>query len=82
MQLSKDSKMLDLSILVDAVMDADMFQYLQMHYGKEYRHILSQNGVEVLDVTSEDVTTLFLQCETKLGGLTVGCSGLGRQEAK
>lgn len=65
LQLSKDPKMLeeDLSL----VMDADMFKYLQKHCGKEYRHILSQNGVEVLDVTSEDVTTLFLQCDTPLG---------------
>ncbi|CAL8272857.1 unnamed protein product [Lota lota] len=74
MQLSKDHQMLDEDLSL--VMDADMFQYLQKHCGKEYRHILSQNGVEVLDVTSEGVTTLFLQCETKLGEVDSGLQRL------
>ncbi|KAJ3600629.1 hypothetical protein NHX12_031609 [Muraenolepis orangiensis] len=74
LQLSNDPNMLeeDLSL----VMDADMFQYLQKYCGKEYRHILSQNGVEVFHVTSDGVSTLSLCCETTLG--EVGDSELKR----
>uniref|UniRef100_A0A4W5QT00 RING-type E3 ubiquitin transferase n=1 Tax=Hucho hucho TaxID=62062 RepID=A0A4W5QT00_9TELE len=43
------------------IMDADMFHYLQRHCGGEYQEILTQHGVEVVDVTAEGVTTLFLQ---------------------
>ncbi|XP_030196140.1 uncharacterized protein si:busm1-163l24.3 isoform X1 [Gadus morhua] len=74
MQLSNDPKMLDEDLSL--VMDSEMFQCLQMLRGKDYQQILSQNGVEVLNVTSEDVTTLFLQCETKLGEVDGGLQRL------
>ncbi len=53
----------DLSLIVDA----DMFQYLQKHCRKEYRHILSQYGVDVVDMTNQGLTTLFLQVATGVG---------------
>lgn len=43
------------------ILDADMFQYLQKCCRKEYQHILSQYGVEVVDVTNQGLTTLYLQ---------------------
>ncbi|XP_029293461.1 uncharacterized protein LOC115012150 isoform X2 [Cottoperca gobio] len=53
----------DFSIIVDA----DMFRYLQKHCQKEYQHILSQYGVDVVDLTIEGFTTLFLQVATRVG---------------
>ncbi|KAM4531181.1 uncharacterized protein PAE49_023421 isoform 1-T2 [Odontesthes bonariensis] len=41
------------------IVDADMFHYLRKHCGKEYQHILSQYGVEVIDETNQGLTTLF-----------------------
>lgn len=49
------------------IVDADMFQYLQKHYRKEYQHILSQYGVDVVDMTNQGLTTLFLQVATGVG---------------
>ncbi|XP_061761378.1 uncharacterized protein LOC133555922 [Nerophis ophidion] len=46
----------DFSLMVDA----DVFQYLQKRWGQEYQRIQSQHGVEVVDVTNEGLTTLFL----------------------
>lgn len=43
------------------IVDADMFQYLQKFGQKDYQEILSQYGVEVVDVTSEGLTSLFLK---------------------
>ncbi|XP_058508674.1 uncharacterized protein si:busm1-163l24.3 [Solea solea] len=43
------------------ILDADMFQYLQKNCSQEYQLILSQYGVEVVDLTSQGLTTLFLQ---------------------
>ncbi|CDQ78958.1 unnamed protein product [Oncorhynchus mykiss] len=43
------------------IMDADLFHYLQWHCGGEYQEILTHHGVEVVDVTAEGLTTLFLQ---------------------
>ncbi|KAM9746132.1 uncharacterized protein ACNS7B_010236 isoform 1-T2 [Menidia menidia] len=42
------------------ILDADMFQYLQKHLSREYRNILSQYGVKVIDETNQGLTTLFL----------------------
>ncbi|XP_054614702.1 uncharacterized protein si:busm1-163l24.3 [Dunckerocampus dactyliophorus] len=47
----------DLPLMVDA----DIFQYLRKRCGQEYQCIQSQHGVEVVDVTSEGLTTLFLR---------------------
>ncbi|KAK9535332.1 hypothetical protein VZT92_007718 [Zoarces viviparus] len=49
------------------IVDADMFQYLQKHCRKEYQHILSQYGVDVVDMTNQGLTTLFLQVATGVG---------------
>lgn len=49
------------------IMDGDMFQYLQKHCRKEYQHILKQYGVEVVDVTSQGLTTLFLHVTAAVG---------------
>ncbi|XP_053193899.1 uncharacterized protein si:busm1-163l24.3 isoform X2 [Scomber japonicus] len=49
------------------ILDADMFQYLQKCCRKEYQHILSQHGVEVVDVTNQGLTTLYLQVASAVG---------------
>ncbi|CAK6961217.1 uncharacterized protein si:busm1-163l24.3 isoform X1 [Scomber scombrus] len=49
------------------ILDADMFQYLQKCCRKEYQHILSQHGVEVVDVTNQGLTTLYLQVTSAVG---------------
>lgn len=51
----------DLSI----IMEADVFAYLQSI--KEYKQILQLHGVQVVHVTSEGVTTLYLQSEVPTG---------------
>lgn len=43
------------------IMDADMFLYLQRQCGQEYQQILRRHGVEVVDVTAQGVTTLYLR---------------------
>ncbi|XP_017284953.1 uncharacterized protein si:busm1-163l24.3 [Kryptolebias marmoratus] len=42
------------------IVDADMFQYLQKRCKKEYQRILNQYDVEVVNETSQGLTTLFL----------------------
>ncbi|KAM9391700.1 uncharacterized protein KZ484_003233 [Pholidichthys leucotaenia] len=59
----------DFSLMVDA----DMFQYLQKHCWREYQSILSQYGVEVVDVTNQGLTTLYLQ---------VASGGRGREQER
>ncbi|XP_076853139.1 uncharacterized protein LOC143508485 isoform X2 [Brachyhypopomus gauderio] len=44
------------------IMEADVFAYLHTR-SKAYRHILDSHGVYVVDVTSEGVTTLYLQSD-------------------
>ncbi|KAM9474064.1 uncharacterized protein ACWYII_008548 isoform 1-T2 [Salvelinus alpinus] len=51
------------------IMDADLFHYLQRQCGEEYQEILTQHGVEVVDVTAEGVTTLFLQRDPGVGDI-------------
>ena len=43
------------------ILDADMFQYLQKRCLTEYQHILSLYGIEVVDMTNQGLTTLYLQ---------------------
>ncbi|XP_044037401.1 uncharacterized protein si:busm1-163l24.3 isoform X2 [Siniperca chuatsi] len=50
------------------IVDADMFQYLQRHCRQEYQHILRQYSVDVVDMTNQGLTTLFLQVATGVGG--------------
>ncbi|CAJ1076240.1 uncharacterized protein si:busm1-163l24.3 [Xyrichtys novacula] len=46
------------------IVDADMFQYLKRHCRNEYQKILSQYGVDLVDVTNQGLTTLFLHVST------------------
>ncbi|XP_051570952.1 uncharacterized protein LOC127450705 [Myxocyprinus asiaticus] len=50
---------------ISLIMEADVFAYLQNN--KEYRRILHNHGVQVVHVTSEGVTTLYLQSEVPTG---------------
>lgn len=50
------------------IVDADMFQYVQKHCQKEYQQILSQYGVDVVDMTNQGLTSLFLQVATRARG--------------
>ncbi|XP_057716782.1 uncharacterized protein si:busm1-163l24.3 isoform X2 [Corythoichthys intestinalis] len=50
------------------MLDADVFQYLQKRYGQEYQRLQSQHGVKVVDMSSQGITTLFLQVVTPEGG--------------
>lgn len=43
------------------IVDADMFQYLQKFCRKDYLQILSLYGVEVVEVTNQGFTSLYLQ---------------------
>lgn len=65
LQLPMDPTMLEEDFSLN--LDADMFQYLQKHCREEYQHILSQHGVEVVDMTTQGVTTLFLHIATAVG---------------
>lgn len=42
------------------IVDSDVFRYTQKNYQKEYKQILSQYGVNAVEMTNEDLTTLFL----------------------
>ncbi len=64
LQLHGDSTTAEEDFLI---VDADMFQYVQKHYRKEFQDILSQYGVEVVDMTKQGLTTLFLQVSTGAG---------------
>lgn len=63
------------------IVDADMFQYLQKHCHKEYQDILSQYGVDVIDMTNQGLTSLFLQVATAVGedGQDQECLKLARK---
>lgn len=43
------------------IVDADMFQYLQKNCKSNYQQILGLYGVEVVDVTNQGFTSLYLQ---------------------
>ncbi|XP_076121131.1 uncharacterized protein LOC143101796 [Alosa pseudoharengus] len=59
-ELKCDAEVEDLSL----IMDSDLFQYLQRC--KEYRKILRDHNVEVVDETSHGLTTLFFQARSKV----------------
>lgn len=48
------------------IVDADMFQYLQRHCSKEYHKILHKYDVDVVDVTNQGLTTLFLKVASQV----------------
>lgn len=64
MQLHGDPTTVEENFLI---VDADMFKYLQKHDQKEYQDILSQYSVDVVEVTNQGLTTLFLQVTTGAG---------------
>lgn len=63
------------------IVDADMFRYLQKHCRKEYQQILSQYDVDVVDMTNQGLTSLFLQVATGVGegGRDQECLKLARK---
>ncbi|XP_072523740.1 uncharacterized protein [Salminus brasiliensis] len=48
------------------VVDSDIFRYLHKYCNKEYQGLLRRHRVEVVDVTSEDITTLYLKPKKSL----------------
>ncbi|KAK6329090.1 hypothetical protein J4Q44_G00010680 [Coregonus suidteri] len=64
--LEKGASMEDFSMVIDS----DIFRYLRKHCSAEHQNILNRHGVEVLDVTTRDITTLYLQ-------LKAGATGRG-----
>lgn len=49
------------------VVDSDVFQYTQKNYQKEYNQILSQYGVNAVEMTNQGLTTLFLCVVSETG---------------
>ncbi|KAL7860600.1 hypothetical protein AOLI_G00169490 [Acnodon oligacanthus] len=47
------------------IMEADVFEYLRSR-SEQYKRILLSHGAHVVDVTSDGVTTLYLQSDTKV----------------
>ncbi|KAM4622702.1 uncharacterized protein O3C94_020442 [Discoglossus pictus] len=43
------------------VWDSDIYKYIQKCYNNEYQHILHKHNVQAVDVSSEGITTLYLQ---------------------
>ncbi|XP_038847305.1 uncharacterized protein LOC120046288 [Salvelinus namaycush] len=64
--LEKGTSMEDFSMVIDS----DIFRYLRKYCSAEYQNILDRHGVEILDVTTRDITTLYLQ-------LKAGATGRG-----
>ncbi|KAL6474821.1 hypothetical protein MHYP_G00158610 [Metynnis hypsauchen] len=56
--------------------DSDIFRYLHKYCTKEYKSILRLHRVEVLDVTCEDITTLYLKPKKTLSER--GMSSVGK----
>lgn len=49
------------------IVDADVFQYTQKNYQREYQQILSQYGVNTVEMTNQGLTTLFLRVVSETG---------------
>lgn len=49
------------------IVDADMFQYLQKYCQNDYQQILRLYGVEVVEVTNQGFTSLYLQSAAGAG---------------
>lgn len=49
------------------IVDSDVFQYTQKNYQKEYKQILSQYGVNAVEMTNQGLTTLFLCVVSETG---------------
>lgn len=68
---SKDDETLDEGTSQDdfsMVIDSDIFHYIQKHCSEESRSILDLHGVEVMDVSTDDITTLYLQLKADAVG--------------
>lgn len=48
------------------VVDSDIFRYFNKHCTKEYQSILRRHRVEVLDMTCQDITTLYIKPKKSL----------------
>lgn len=49
------------------IVDSDVFQYTQKNFQKEYKQILSQYGVNAVEMTNQGLTTLFLCVVSETG---------------
>lgn len=49
------------------IVDSDVFKYTQKNYQKEYKQILSQYGVNAVEMTNQGLTTLFLCVASETG---------------
>ncbi|KAI4894696.1 hypothetical protein NFI96_014367, partial [Prochilodus magdalenae] len=54
------------------VVDSDIFRYLHKYCTKEYQSILRRHRVEVLDVTYQDITTLYFKPQKTLSQRGMG----------
>ncbi|XP_074835489.1 uncharacterized protein LOC142002894 [Carettochelys insculpta] len=50
------------------VMDADIYLYLQKFCSSEYRRVLQQHQVDVVDISSDGIAILYLQASSKHAG--------------
>ncbi|XP_067326202.1 uncharacterized protein [Anolis sagrei] len=54
------------------VIDSDVYCYMQAFCSEEINHVLSQHKVDVVDVSSDGVTTLYFQASSnETGGMTM-----------
>ncbi|XP_036429002.1 uncharacterized protein LOC118809635 [Colossoma macropomum] len=60
--------------------DSDIFLYLHKYCNKEYQSILRRHRVEVLDVTCEDITTLYLKPKKTLSERGMSSVGKAHQD--
>ncbi|XP_029566791.1 uncharacterized protein LOC115160678 [Salmo trutta] len=74
--LEKGTSMEDFSMVIDS----DIFRYLRKHCSAEYQDILDRHGVEILDVTTRDITTLYLQQKAGATGQGVERLRLAHEE--
>ncbi|XP_008111381.2 uncharacterized protein LOC100563670 [Anolis carolinensis] len=53
------------------VIDSDVYHYIQAFCSQEINHVLSQHKVDVVDVSSDGVTTLYIQASSsETGGMS------------
>lgn len=74
--LEKGTSMEDFSMVIDS----DIFRYLRKHCSGEYQNILDRHGVEILDVATRDITTLYLQQKAGATGRGVERLRLAHEE--
>lgn len=50
------------------IMDSDIYRYIQKHWNEKYVQVLCKHKVEVVDVSTKDITTLYLQSDSETSG--------------